>query len=452
MIRIINRFIYSFLVFILNLTFNIYLFNNYVMSDEKLEFDNYSTGREIIESKVVNEIDLEFVIDEAINNNPELLATGQRWEAAKKRIKKVKSLDDPTLKIGKVNAPGNPFNIGDEAVKDARIMSPATIGISQKIPFPGKLKLRGKVASEAAEMKKNVMENKVQEIIAEVKLAYYELYFIYKSIEINKESRDLLKNFTKIAESKYSVGKVSQRDVLAAMVELSKSVNDITVLEHEKRSLEARLNNLLNRRSDTPLGRPKDFKMHRMLFKFDELEEIALQSRPILLRSEHAVKKNKLSLELTKKDYFPDITAMIEYRRIDDFPSDTWSSALTFNIPWLWSKQRYRVEEAKDELKAAIADKEAVNSQTLFELKDIVSRIIASESTVNLFKTSVIPQAKQSLEAARIGYETGSVDFLTLVDSQRTLLNAKLQYYKSLTEYEQNLAKIEKTVGVALTN
>ncbi len=397
-----------------------------------------------------SDLDLEYVIQEAINSNPEILATGQRWEAAKKRIKIATSLDDPTLKVGKMNARGNPFNFGSEPVSGSRIMSPTTFGIAQKIPFPGKLKLRGKVASEAAQMEKKVVEGKVQQIIADVKLAYYELFLIHKSIEINEENRNLLQNFTEIAESMYSVGKVSQRDVLAAMVELSKSVNEITVLNQKKRSLEARLNNLLNRKQGSHLGRPKDFKKHRILFTYNELEEIALKSRPVFLKTKHAVRKNRFNLDLAKKDYFSDFTAMVEYRRIDADPSDTWASSLTINIPWLWSKQRYKVKEAKDELSAAIADTEAVNNQTIFEVRDLVSRLIAAESTVNLFKTSVIPQASQALDAARVGYETGTIDFLTLIDSQRTLLDSKLQYYKALTEYEQNLARMERVVGIEL--
>lgn len=446
MIRMNNKFI----IFIL--VFTIYISNAYAKSDNDSNPDIRINDEEIVKYEDTDEIDLEFVIKEAISNNPELLATSKRWEAAKKRIKSAKSLEDPMLKFGKINAPDNPFNIGGEAVKNAPIMSPATISISQKIPFPGKLKLRGKVASEAAEMKKKVMEDKAQFVIVEVKLAYYEIYFLHKSIEINEENKDLLQSFTKIAESMYSVGKVSQRDVLAAMVELSKTVNKITVLRQEMKSFEARLNNLLNRRPGTHLGRPKDFQKHKMPFNLDKLENIALENRPMLLKAEHAVKKNKFNLALTKKDYFSDFTAMVEYRRVDNFPSDTWSSAVSINIPWLWSKQRYKVKEAKDELKASIADNEAINNQTLFELRDVFSKLISAESTLNLFNTSVIPQAKQALDAARIGYETGNIDFLTLIDSQRTLLDARLQYYKSLTEYEKQLAKLENIVGIKLSN
>lgn len=398
-------------------------------------------------------LDLELIINEAISRNPEIQAAAQRWEAAKDVIRMEKSLDEPMLTLGVMNAPGHPFNIGADAMKVMPIMSPQRIGISQKFPFPGKLRLRGKVAAEGAEIEEEAMKAKIQEIIAGIKDAYYTLYLINKSIEISEENRELLQKFTKIAEAMYSVGKASQRDVLAAMVELSKIVNDIIVLEQKKMAEQARLNNLLNRNPNVPLGTPKDFNKHTLTFKLNELEKMALEKRPALQQSEHAVEKNRLNLELVKKDYYSDITAMIEYDRLGagNFPSDTWSSELSINIPWLWSKQRQKVKEARRELQAANADHEAASNLAQFEIRNILSKIISADSTLNLFKTSVIPQAEQSLDAARIGYETAGVDFLTLIDSQRTLLDAKLQYYTALVEYEQNLAKLEMTVGTGLT-
>ena len=87
----------------------------------------------------------------------------------------------------------------------------------------------------------------------------------------------------------------------------------------------------------------------------------------------------------------------------------------------------------------------------MFEVKDLLVRVQSSESTINLYKTGVIPQAEQSLKAARIGYEADKVDFLTLIDSQRILLNSRLLYYRALTDFEQNLANLEKAVGIQLT-
>lgn len=443
------------ILYLMNSVFSTLLFDSFytkklfaqVEEKNELHLDNDSHLQILKKNSNDTDLDLEDLISEALENNPNILAAQKRWVAAKNRVKSVKSLDEPSLKVGLVNSPDHPFNLGKDPVKTAPIMSPQTISITQKIPFPGKLRLRGKAAEERAAMGNSTTESIIQDVIAQVKHTYYELYFIDKSIDINHENKELLYQFTKIAEAMYAVGKSSQRDVLAAMVELSKMENNIIILKQNKKSMQARLNNLLYRDPDASLGRPKEFKKHKLRLNLEELEEMALNSRPLLQRTNHEVKKNQFNLQLAKKEYFSDFTAMIEYRHIGEFPSDTWSSALSINIPWLWSKQRYKVKEAKEELKASLAEREAINSLTQFELRDLISKVVSTENTVELFKINIIPKAKQSLEAARIGYETGNVDFLALIDSQRTLLDSKLQYYKSLVEYQQNFALLENTVG-----
>lgn len=135
----------------------------------------------------------------------------------------------------------------------------------------------------------------------------------------------------------------------------------------------------------------------------------------------------------------------------EDKRSDTWASAITINVPWLWPKNRLKVKESKEDLSAAKSDYRFINNKTLFEVKDFFVRIQSSESTMDLYKTGVIPQAEQSLKAARVGYETDQVDFLALIDSQRILLNSRLLYTRALADFEQNLANLEKAVGTRLT-
>ncbi|MBI2447483.1 MAG: TolC family protein, partial [Candidatus Omnitrophica bacterium] len=135
--------------------------------------------------------------------------------------------------------------------------------------------------------------------------------------------------------------------------------------------------------------------------------------------------------------YFADFEPMVEYMQENGRP-DTWASEITINVPWLWPKNRLKIKEANEDLQAAKSDYRFINNKTLFEVKDLLVKIQSSESTVNLYKTGVIPQAEQSLKAARIGYETDRVDFLTLIDSQRILLNSRLLYNRALADFEQN--------------
>lgn len=391
-------------------------------------------------------LDLKWLLQEAIGHNPEIISAQKRLNAAKAKVSQAKSLDDPSISAGSFDMSNNPVNFNGQTE-----MLQQRYGVSQKIPFPGKLRLRKEVASEEANMTEKELQAKIQEIIATVKTSFYELYYINRSIDITNENRDLLRKFARIAETKYSVGKTTQRDVLAAQVELSTLANNLIVLNKERESVIALLNILLDRPTHTPLGKPRSFEKHTLNLSLKELEDLAVKNRPELKKFDHAVKREEANLKLSKKDYyFADIEPMVEYMQ-EDKRSDTWASSLTVNIPWLWSKNRSKVKESKEDLSAAKSDYRFVNNKTLFEVKDYLVRMQSSESTFNLYKTGVIPQAEQSLKAARIGYEADKVDFLTLIDSQRVLLNSKLLYYRALVDFEQNLANLEKAVGMQLT-
>lgn len=406
--------------------------------------DNKKSVTELKESDAP--LDLKWLIQEAMEHNPEIIASQKRINAAKAKISQARSLDDPSIRVGSYDMSNNPININGETE-----MLQQRYSISQKIPFPGKLRLRSEVAIEETNIIGKDSESKIQEIIALVKSAFYELYYINSAIDITEENRDLLRKFTTIAETKYSVGKATQRDALAAQVELSTLANNLIVLNKERESIIARLNSLLDRPSQAPLGKPCPFEKHTLKLTLEELEDLAMKNRPELKRFDHAIKKNEANLKLSKKDsYYSDFEPMVEYMQEDGKP-DTWASAITINVPWLWPKNRSKVKESREDLNAAKSDYRFINNKTLFEVKDFLTRIQSSESTMNLYKTGVIPQAEQSLKAARIGYETDQVDFLTMIDSQRTLLNSRLLYIRTLADFEQNLANLEKAVGMQLT-
>ncbi|MCF6155674.1 MAG: TolC family protein [Candidatus Brocadia sp.] len=391
-------------------------------------------------------LDLKWLIKEALEHNPEIIAAQKRLNAAKAKISQAKSLDDPSIRAGSYDMSNNPININGQTE-----MLQQRYSVSQKIPFPGKLRLRGEIAIEESNMVEKELQSKIQEIIALVKSAFYELHYIDRAIDITEENRDLLRKFSRIAETKYSVGRATQRDVLAAQVELSTLANNLIVLTKERESVIARINILLNRPTQTPLGKPPPFEKHTLNLTIKELEDLAMKNRPELKRFDHAIKRNEANLKLSKKDsYYSDFEPMVEYMQEDGRP-DTWASAITINVPWLWPKNRSKVKESKEDLSAAKSDYRFMNNKAFFEVKDFLVKTQSSESTINLYKTGVIPQAEQSLKAARIGYEADRVDFLTLIDSQRVLLNSRLLYYRALTDFEQNLANMEKAVGMQLT-
>jgi len=396
---------------------------------------------------------IRWVIDEALRTNPALQAAKLRWNASKEKILQARSLDDPTLG----------FTYFGEPVQTRVGEKQAGITASQKIPFYGKLRLKGEVAKNNAGIFEEKYRTLEREVIARTKSAFYELYWVYKSIKINEENKELLRRFAKIAETKYATGKATQQDVLKAQVEFSKIVNELITLEQFRETAIARINTLLNRHPEMPLGTPEKINITELTVSLDDLYQKAKKISPALGIFKYKIERDKAAYKLAKKQYFPDFTFGLNYTLIDDLPSsvssspvgegrDSYTGTLSINIP-IFQKRKHDagVREANAKLKSSEKVYRNIENMTLFGVKDFHFKVQTAERLVKLYRDSIIPQAEQSLKAAEIGYQAGQVDFLNLIDSQRVLLDFNLAYYRSVADFGINISELERVVGVELS-
>jgi cobalt-zinc-cadmium efflux system outer membrane protein len=212
----------------------------------------YSSGlswAQDTDSVLRSKLALPDLIQEVLARNPELAAARKQWEAATNRIAQARSLDDPILSVQLWNVP-QPFK--------ATQADNTIFGFSQNLPFPGKLALKGDVASRSADMTEQAIRAKERELIARLKQAYYDLFLAQKTIQIHHEQVELLRQFVEIANAKFRAGKGSQADVLKAQVELSLLQQQLPVLEQRRKTAGAMLNTLLDRDSASPLGLAQD--------------------------------------------------------------------------------------------------------------------------------------------------------------------------------------------------
>ncbi|HHT9125353.1 MAG TPA: TolC family protein [Candidatus Brocadiia bacterium] len=398
-----------------------------------------------------NVLSLNWVINEAIQNNPELQAAYKRWNSAKEKIPQARALDNPIV--------GYKYT-GEEGMTATTPMQHNFFG-SQNFPFFGKLRLKGEIASKEANIAEAQYNAIKRSLLARVKNAYYELYYVYKSIRINEENKDLLKGFEEIARTKYTTGVVTQQDVLKAQVEVSKIINELITLERLKETVVARLNSLLNRPPHTPLGVSEDFEPAKFTLTLDKLYQMTREISPELKQFAYDIEKNDATKRLAKKQYLPDFTVGVEYTDKRFLPSglepvgggvrDEWAGTVSITVP-LFQKQRWDagVRQSVADLEASQRAYKNMENTAFFGVKDSHFRIQTAERLIELYKNSIIPQAEQSLKAAEIGYQTGKVDFLQLIDSQRVLLFFRLAYYRAVADFEQNFAELERIVGTEL--
>ena len=396
------------------------------------------------EETQVEQVSIITIIDEVLKNNPELAAARSRRDAAFNRVPVAKSLKDLMVGADFEGVRRGTLDIGK--YMDVEYM------ISQEIPFPGKLSLRGRVAFQEAKMVDADYNAKERDIFARAKSGYYDLYMVDRATEVNQQNRDFLEQFASVAETRYAAGLSSQQDVLKAQVELAKIANELITLKQERQTAVAKLNALLNRPTRSPLEAKSKIPETEFSLKWDELEGLTLEHKPELKAMEYGIKRAESSLALARLEYMPDFTTRVEARQFDgEGGIREYDVFLGVNIPiWFWTKQKYQVKEAKNNLEEAKALYQTMKNNVLFEMQDALVRVESSQRLAKLYTTGVLPQAQQALEASQIGYQTGKVDFLSLLDAVRTFKDFQLEYYESVVKFEVAFAELEKAVGMPL--
>jgi outer membrane protein TolC len=383
------------------------------------------------------------LIQEALARNPELVAARKQWEAATNRIAQSRSLDDPILSVQLWNIPQS-FNLTQTQNN--------IFGLSQNLPFPGKLDLKGDVASRSAEMTEQSVRAKERELVVRLKQTYYDLFLAQKAVQIHHEQVELLRQFVTIATAKFRGGMGSQADVLKAQVELSLLLQHLPVLEQRRKTTEAMLNTLLDRDPASPLDMAQEPAQLPLEESVENLHRLALHDRPELKAAELDVQRSEQSRALAKRQYYPDFN--VAFQRFQNYQAnDGFGAYVAMSIPFsFWTKSKYDagVQEAEAAVSVAQAQQHTLENMTRFQINDLLAKLRATDQVATLYRTTILPQAEQSLESARVGYRAGKGGFLDLIDTQRAWRGFQLEYFKALVDRQHRLAELEQVVGVPL--
>ena len=401
------------------------------------------TGHWLLVTALAQEpISLEELIVEANANNPELQAFREKIKAKEFAARVEGVLDDPTFKMEIMDIPKDrPFNLGDSMQ--------TRYTFSQMFPFPGKLSLKQSIAFKDVLISEAELKNKELEITAMVKDVYYDYAFINESIKIMYEIKDVLSYMADVAQVKYSTGHVMQQDVLKIQTELTMLTNEIISLEAEKEVAEARIKSILNRSQDAVLGDTGKIKKDRIKIDMAQLMTMALQKNPAIKAMEYETQANELNVGLAKKNYYPDFMfGVAPIQRDGRFES--WDIMLQVNIPLWRSKYDNQTREAQANANVFKSRLSAEKNLKGFDVKSAVVKVEAAERITTLYETSLLPQVELSFESAMKNYQSGKIDFISLLDAERTLKRTKIEYLNSITDYRKKIAMLEKVVGEEL--
>ena len=386
---------------------------------------------------------LDDLVAEALANNPQIQAAQKAYEAARQRPSQVSSLPDPMFSPGWTSN-GNPLPGAQLGVSPT-----AAIGftVSQELPYPGKRKLRGEIAGKDAEAEFQTYQATQLSVVSRVKQAYYRLSYDHSAIPVLERNRTLLDRLLRITEARYSVGRAAQQDVFKTQTQISILESRVIQLQRDQAAREAELNALLNRRPGQPFGQPPELEAKQSVRSLDELFALASKQSPMLTRDQRMIERSELAVNLAHKDYFPDFTLSGGYFNQGSM-SPMYQAQIGITIPLYYGrKQRAALTEQTQMLAQARRSYEATNQNLHFQIQDEFLAAEASWKLLQLYSNTTVPQASLALESSLSSYETGTVDFLSVLTNYMSVLEFELNYYDELQNYYLSLSRIEEMIG-----
>ncbi len=380
-------------------------------------------------------------IEEALAKNPELAALRQQTDVTRQRPAQERFLSAPMAEAQIWQWPLNSLNPANTNMY--------MFMVTQELPGRGKRQLRAAVADKDVALAESDVAVRARDITNQVKQAYAALFIARKAIDVHLASVDLLRQIADVSQAKYTTGRISQQDVLKPVVELSRLHNDLLMFDEQANLAAARLNVLLDRVPETPIGPLVEPRERSLLPATADLQRMAIDRQPELVRARIEIARAEAELAVAKRDYKPDFSVQGGYMLIPRM-TDAWMGRFGVSwptAPWSRGKLDARVAEQSAAVETAKARERAMENAVRLAVHEAYARAKSAQDRAALLRTTILPQSRQTLEVSRVAYQTDRVDFQALIDNERVLLDSQLDYYRALSEFEQALADLERAVG-----
>lgn len=393
------------------------------------------------------ELSLKRAVDLALSGNPGLAEIKARAEALAAVPPQAGALPDPSLNIDLLNVPTRSFDLRRED------MTMLELGLSQTIPFPGKLALQQHIAEQEALAAADSVEEARLRLARDVRQGWWRLYYYDRALGVTDEAERFFQQLVGVSETRYRVGQGSQADVQLAQLELSKLKDERLELVGMRHGETARFNVLLNRAPETPVPIPAVAETRLPDLFEPALQEKAKETRPLFAQHRKMLEASRARVDLAEKDYYPDFTVGAGYGVRQNAPdgqtrSDFASFRLSLNLPvYAADKQARAVDQRRSEY---LRDRYAIEDEhrkAQAEIAAAAADYRHARERMALFEKEIIPEARQTVRSLMAGYEVGRADFSDLLRAELTLFQYQGQYWRSLARTQQLLAELSAAVG-----
>lgn len=381
----------------------------------------------------------------AFERNPGVAAARQEWKAALDQVPQARALPDPMLTYGYFL----------QSVETRVGPQKQRLGVSQSFPWFGTLGARGDAALAGAEVARQKYVATLQKVYREVSTAYAEYYYLGSSIGIVGDNLDLLRQWEEILRSRYSTGTARFSDLIKIQVELGKLQDRVTTLQRQRPTRRARLNALLNRSARTPIPWPRALPEVSAPDVPDSLEARLIRQNPELRALRAVVEKESHGVDLAKKSGLPSFTLGLDWIQTDprevtglaDNGKDPVMAMVGVRLPLWRGSVSAGVRQAQARRSAAQENLVDRGNSLETDLEEGLFRFDDADRKIRLYRDSLVPKVRESLDAAYSAFESGQGSFLDVIDAERILLEFRLVLERARADQLQARAAVDALIG-----
>jgi outer membrane protein, heavy metal efflux system len=388
------------------------------------------------------------LLDEAEKNNPQIETARQGWQAAKQVPTQVSTLPDPQFTLQHLSV-GSPRPFAGYTNSEFAYLG---LGVSQDIPYPGKLRLKGEIAKREADVSQQQTESVRRTVLAELKAAYFQLAYLSKTLTILEQDGDLLKQVGQAADARYRSGMGSQQDLLQAQLQQTKLLRELAMHHLEVGKLEAQLKQLLNRPQDSPDIEPAELVETPLVQAYPDLLAVTQTQNPEIAGARKMIEKQSLQVDLARKDFYPDFNVQYMWQRTDPTQFRAYYMlSVGVRVPiYRGRKQRPELAQAEAEQLRARSELQAQSQQVAAELR--AQYVLAQQTSelLRIHREGLSPQSRSEFQAALAAYQSNKQDFQALLAAFLDVLRFDQEYWQNVAEYETAIARLEQMTGLSL--
>jgi outer membrane protein TolC len=405
--------------------------------DSPIEAESYRAKERENLPELGEESTLEDYLVYAALHNPGLEASFNRWKSAAERIPQAGALPDPRLH----------FSYSDMRREG---------GVSQMFPWFGKRSLDRNGAAETAKAQYEEFQAEKLKIFYEIKESYFEYYYLGREIAVTEENLKLLQYMEQVARTKYESGQENQQAVIKIQVETGNLEDRLLTLRDSARPLVAKTNAALGRPSDAPILWPKEISNESIDLSSEEFRAVLGQNSPELRAKSLLAETERISIERSRKEYYPDVEIGVSWMNEEMMTmsgperKDLATGMISISLPLWRSKYGAGVREAETRHEAAVKEREDSENRLTSDLAMALYEYRDSERKIDLYKNTLIPKARQSLDVSNEAFISGKASSLDVIDAERVLLDFQLSYERALVDRAIRIAEIEMLVGTEI--